>query len=214
MPHFYHGRLGDPAGRGPHPAGRILLAATVAEALALRERFPGALVMGEVDGLPAPGFDLWNSPAQVSQRDLSGCTLIQRTSAGTQGVVQARRADCLMAASFVVAEATARANLTQQPREVTFVITGLTADPRHGAEDRACAEYIAALLRGKDPAPARYLGWLDGFIASHEINTLDEPLRTQFYTDIAYCHAVDRFDFTLDIQRRDGLLVIDGRDYA
>ena len=33
----------------------ILLVSTVAEALALRARFPGSFVMGEVDGLPVAG---------------------------------------------------------------------------------------------------------------------------------------------------------------
>jgi len=45
-------------------ARRIILAGPVEQALALRERFPGALLMGESGGLLVPGFDLWNSPAQ------------------------------------------------------------------------------------------------------------------------------------------------------
>ena len=48
-------------------AGRIVLAGTVEEALALRDRLTCSLVMGEVGGLPAPGFDLWNSPVEASQ---------------------------------------------------------------------------------------------------------------------------------------------------
>jgi 2-phosphosulfolactate phosphatase len=77
-------------------AERILLAGTVEEALQLRDRFPGAIIMGESSGLPVPGFDLWNSPRDVSSADLTGKTVIQRTSAGTQGMVRSRKADVLV----------------------------------------------------------------------------------------------------------------------
>src|SRR5690606_18367462 len=83
-------------------ASEIILVSTVEEAFALRERFPGSLLMGEVDGIRVPGFDLGNSPAEVEAMDLSGRRLIHRTSAGTQGVVRSVRAKILLAASFVV----------------------------------------------------------------------------------------------------------------
>jgi phosphosulfolactate phosphohydrolase-like enzyme len=38
----------------------ITIVSTVAEALDLRERSPGSLVMGEVDGLLVPGFNFSN----------------------------------------------------------------------------------------------------------------------------------------------------------
>src|SRR5262245_21091427 len=41
-------------------AREIVLTGTVEEALALRERFPGSLLMGEVDGLAVEGFDFSN----------------------------------------------------------------------------------------------------------------------------------------------------------
>ncbi|MCI0521281.1 MAG: 2-phosphosulfolactate phosphatase, partial [Chloroflexi bacterium] len=47
-------------------AEEILLTDTVENALDLRRRFPGALVMGEVGGLPPQGFDFGNSPATLS----------------------------------------------------------------------------------------------------------------------------------------------------
>src|SRR5690349_20082319 len=71
-------------------AREILLVSTVAEALALRERFPGSFIMGEVDGLPVDGFDFSNSPGDQLGRDFGGARFIQRTSAGTQGVVCSR----------------------------------------------------------------------------------------------------------------------------
>jgi 2-phosphosulfolactate phosphatase len=38
-------------------ASEIILVSTIEEAFALRERLPGALLMGEMGGLPIEGFD-------------------------------------------------------------------------------------------------------------------------------------------------------------
>lgn len=81
-------------------ASEILLVSTVAEALALRERFPASLVMGEVDGLPVAGFDFSNSPGDLVGRDFAGARFIQRTSAGTQGVVRSTGAKHLLVSTL------------------------------------------------------------------------------------------------------------------
>jgi 2-phosphosulfolactate phosphatase len=135
-------------------AADILLAGSVAEALALREQFPEALLMGELEGLPVEGFDFSNSPAALQRADLSGKRLIQRTSAGTQGIVRSTKAAVLLAGSFLVASATVRYIRSLTPRTVTFVITGAASPdyvlpqgssaPLFGDEDAACADYMEA----------------------------------------------------------------------
>jgi 2-phosphosulfolactate phosphatase len=65
------------------------MVATVKEALALRAADSGPICMGEVGGQAPPGFDYGNSPFEIATVDLRGRTIIQRTSAGTQGVVAA-----------------------------------------------------------------------------------------------------------------------------
>ena len=81
-------------------AAAIWLVAGVEEALELGRRIPGALVMGEERGRRPPGFDLSNSPVEASRADLGGRVLVQRTSAGTQGVIagtgSSRRASCAL----------------------------------------------------------------------------------------------------------------------
>ncbi len=73
------------------------------EALALQKVIPGALVMGEVNGYKPEPFDLSNSPGALWDMNLADKVLIQRTSAGSQGLVRAIHAETLFAASFVVA---------------------------------------------------------------------------------------------------------------
>jgi 2-phosphosulfolactate phosphatase len=190
-------------------AREIWLVSSVDEALELRARHPGALAMGESGGLPVEGFDLWNSPAQLKGRDLTGKTLVQRTSAGTQGIVRSTGANQLFAASFVIAQATAQAIRQTNPAQVTFVITGEHPDDaRYGREDRACAEYIAALLRDETPDPRAYLTWAGTFL---EERLADEPeeLRQAFAADLDLCVQVNRYTFAMQVRRADGLLVME-----
>ena len=87
-------------------ASSIVMVRTIEEGLALREAGIGEVCMGEVGGRTPGGFDFGNSPFEISTVHFHGKTIIQRTSAGTQGVVATSKAKRLYAASLVTAEAT------------------------------------------------------------------------------------------------------------
>ena len=89
-------------------AESILLVSTVEEAFQLKQDYPAALLIGEQDGLPIDGFDFGNSPVPFVMLDLTGRIIIQRTSAGTQGVVRSKNAQVLLATSFCCANVTAQ----------------------------------------------------------------------------------------------------------
>ena len=175
-------------------AESITLVSNADEALALKTQIPGALVMGEVHGQPPEGFDFGNSPTEIIQQDLRSKHLIQRTSAGTQGVVRSLNAESLFAASFVVAESTVRAIKLLKPVRVTFVITGRYSD----GEDRACAEYLEARLRGQRPDPEPYL---------ERVRNASELLHMPIYqfphvaSDVDYCTRLDAFSFAMPVVR-------------
>ncbi len=183
-------------------ATEITLVSSADEAFAWRERLPGSIIMGEVGGLPVKGFDLGNSPSQIAQQDLSGKVLIQRTSAGTQGVVLSQNAEILMAGSFVCATATARYIQRLPEKSVTFVISGAPygqdfedAPAGLGDEDAACADYVQAILSGSSPNPQlftqRVLASPSGrkFVAS---TNPDLPRE-----DLKYCTALDLYNFAM-----------------
>eukprot|EP00668_Euglena_longa_P011684 GGOE01014097.1.p2 GENE.GGOE01014097.1~~GGOE01014097.1.p2 ORF type:complete len:256 (+),score=68.17 GGOE01014097.1:32-769(+) len=195
-------------------AERILLAGTVEEALALRQRFPGSKVIGEVGGLPVAEFDLWNSPVQVRAADLKGCTLVQRTTAGTQGVVRAAGAELMLTASFAVATATAQhilqyAAASPHPVSVHMVMTGAKSngDPRLGLEDRACAEFLAALLRGQSADVQDFLRWRGEYM---EVSGqgIPDSVRSNFLQDIDLCEQPDTFPFAMVVTAGEGLRVL------
>ena len=182
----------------------ILLVSTVEEALALRPLIPNSKAMGEVNGIRPDGFDFGNSPTYLSQENLSGVTMIQRTTAGTQGVVRSQNADVLLASSFVVANATVQYVNKLGSDQVTFVITG--KDFGGGDEDLACAEYLEALLKGQTPDP---LPFIRRVFNSRDASQHLDPNKIGFpYSDLEYCTQIDQFDFAMPIERNDGRLIM------
>lgn len=132
-------------------AKTIYCVAEVEKALELKSCIPGSLTMGEVNGFGIPEFDFNNSPTALMQHDIQEKIIIQRTTAGTQGLIRSSHAKTLVAASLVTAKATAEFIRLRSPEEIFFVETGITSDGR-GDEDTACADYIEGILTG-NPIP-------------------------------------------------------------
>lgn len=188
----------------------IITAGSVEEAAELRERFPDALLMGmgvSVVGPPVEGFDYGNSPVDIMENDLSGRCLIQCTPNGTKGIVCSEKAGILLASSFVCAGATVQYIKRQSPTKVTFVST------ESGIEDQACGEYMAALLRGETPNAASVLNEIRELGLEHTHRFIGEGVITEtqgakLMADLECCLSLDRFDFTMLVQRQNGLLVM------
>ncbi len=186
-------------------ANKILPVGTLEEAYQIKARLPDSLALGEVDGKLIPGFDYGNSPTQIRKLDLTGKTLIQRTSAGTQGLVRSGKARHLLAASFCVASATVKYIRELAPEAVTFVVTGQIGDG-FGDEDQACAEFLETLLRGASPDPEPFI---QRVYQSKDGSLFQNPVQTYFpKTDLLYCTQIDAFDFAMPVFREDRQLVM------
>ncbi|MEP7002926.1 MAG: 2-phosphosulfolactate phosphatase [Chloroflexota bacterium] len=178
-------------------AREVVLLADHAEALAMKEADRSCFLTGEIGGRPIDGFDVGNSPSRIVGLDLVGRRVVQRTSAGTQGVNAAAGADEILLGSLVIAGATVR-YLAARPGDVTVVAMGLGARELDDS-DEAAAELIAARLLGAD-ATLRAIrlegdhdraGWPEWF-----------PRR-----DAELALELDRFDFALPVVREGGLLI-------
>jgi 2-phosphosulfolactate phosphatase len=183
-------------------ASRIIMVGAVEEALALREHGLGQICMGEVGGHAPPGFNFGNSPHELSQADVAGKTIIQRTSAGTQGIVAAAgQAESLYAAALVTASATARALCSGAPERVTLVAMGNRTVVRTD-EDELCAIHLRNLLedrRGDAEAVRRVI------LAGGEIGDYADPARSHLHPrDIDIALDVDRYDFAVRVRVEDG----------
>ena len=190
-------------------AARVLAVAEREHARRLaRTELPGALLAGEEGGRPVDGFDLGNSPSAIVDADLTGRTIVHRTSAGTQGLAATRGSELVLAASLVNARATATHLAALGVPEVTFVVTGASLG-RGGDEDRACAELIAARIAGEEPDLVPLLAR----VAASEAGRLFTPEGPAWapVADLALACEVDRFDVVLTATPDDALDAIEVR---
>jgi 2-phosphosulfolactate phosphatase len=131
----------------------------------------------------------------------AGDVLIQTTSNGTKGVLAARGATRVYAASLANAAATVRAILDDGEAEVWLIAAGDGAECTE--EDEICALYMRALLQGRAPdrdvirqAAAALSPRLDGQTLSAE--------------DLAACLDIDSIPLAVRVEQSDGLCVARG----
>jgi 2-phosphosulfolactate phosphatase len=201
-------------------ASRIVMVRTVEEALALRDagigvvcmgevrgRAPdgdagiGEVCMGEVRGRAPDGFDFGNSPFEISNADFHRKTIIQRTSAGTQGIVAVSKADRLYVAALVTAEATVRALRSGSSDRVSLVAMGDNGLKRTD-EDELCAIHLRNRLEGRpgDPDAIRRL-----ILAGGEVGRFHDPARSYLHPeDVEIALYIDRYDFAVRVELEDG----------
>jgi 2-phosphosulfolactate phosphatase len=186
-------------------ACEIILVGGIDDAFNQKEKYPHSIIIGEDKGMKVDGFDHGNSPAMISEIDLSGICLIQRTSAGTQGVVGSTQADRLYTASFVVASATAMKIRMDKPDLVTFVITG-QGPGRDGEEDIAAADYISALIFGEKPDVVPFIQRVSESTAGRWFN---RPEASEYErADLVCCLQIDKFKFAMPVIRRNSLFIM------
>ena len=130
---------------GIRPVGNI------EETFAWRKKDPECLLIGERHGRMIEGCDLGNSPSSFDPEKIRGRRIIHTTSAGTQGVANAVRAEEIITGSFVNARAAAEYIRGKAPENVSLVCMG-----KEGLvpaeEDELCALYLKSLLEDR-PMP-------------------------------------------------------------
>ena len=183
-------------------ASRIVMVRSVEEALELRQAGLGQFCIGEVGGRAPEGFDFGNSPFEIASVDFQGKTVIQRTSAGTQGIVLASgRAERLYAASLVTADATVRAILSGSPESITLVAMG-GEGVRRTDEDELCAMHLRNRIEGRpgDPDAVRRL-----ILAGGEVPRFHDPTRPYLHPeDVDIALDVNRYDFAVRVEIEEG----------
>ncbi|MBN2214798.1 MAG: 2-phosphosulfolactate phosphatase [Bacteroidales bacterium] len=185
-------------------AEMIIPVGDIQTAYRLKAENPGYILVGERNNIKPPGFDFGNSPHQVRNFNFGGRTVVHTTSAGTQGIVNAVFSDEVLTGSFVNAGAITRYIRKKNPRQVTLVCMGYSAN-HPVEEDSFCAQYI------KDSLEDRKTDF------SQMVNEIKNTSGKRFFTedmqehcpseDFYLCLALNRFDFILKAQKRtDGLI--------
>ena len=172
---------------------------TIEEAFAFKKANPGYVLIGERKGRKCEGFDFGNSPSETAKHDLRGKTVIHTTSAGTQGIINAKEADEIVTGSLVNAKAVARYIMEKQPKEVSLVCMG-NGGIAPAKEDELCAEYIRSILEGAELPDMdervkrlRYVGGAHFFDKQNQ-DVFPEP-------DFWMCIEYNKFNFVLRVEK-------------
>ena len=179
-------------------AAGIIPVAAIETARRLKAEDPSRMLLGERHARPLPGFDCGNSPTELERLDVANRWLVHTTHSGTQGLTSANGADEVLTGALVNAQAIVRYIRARNPAEVTLVRMGHEARERCD-EDDACAELLAARLRGEAPP-------VDGIrtllrAASSAKKFFDPACDWAPERDFELCTAIDRFDFVLQLDK-------------
>jgi 2-phosphosulfolactate phosphatase len=175
-------------------AEKIIPVGDLQAAYQLKKRHPHFILMGERDEKIQPGFDYGNSPTQVETVSFAGKTVVQTTSAGTQGIANAMHASEIITGSFVNAQAIIEYVRCRNPQQVSLVAMG-TAGRVMNEEDTLCAAYLKqALEQGSDDFNA-IVSHLKGCPSARKF--FDPAKDWAPERDFELCMSLSRFDFVL-----------------
>ncbi len=168
----------------------------------LKEENPDMILAGERYGKILPGFDIGNSPCELSDLQLIGKTVIHTTSAGTQGIANAKGAREILGCSLVNAKATAKYIKQSGETDISLVCMGYAGEYPTD-EDTLCAEYIKSILEGKTidlKERIEKLKLTDGakFFDKAQNDVFPEE-------DFYMCTEYDKFDFAMRLNKDSNL---------
>ena len=171
----------------------------ISEALSWRKKDPDCVLIGERHGRKLDGFDFGNSPSTVDPEKIRGRRVIHTTSAGTQGVANAVRADEILTGSFLNARAVAAYIREKNPAKVSLVCMGKEGlEPAE--EDELCALYLKSLLTGEEMPDIDERLW--ALQTGGGRHFFDPDLQDVFpEKDFRMCIDRDRFDFVIRIEK-------------
>ncbi len=170
----------------------------------LKKEHPDFILMGERGGIMQPGFDYGNSPSRIEHVNFSGVTIVQTTSAGTQGFANARNADEMITGSFVNANAIINYIKRKNPPIVSLVSMG-TAGKTPNDEDRLLAEYLKGTLEGNSVDFNKIKEHLKNYDSARKF--FDPNIEWAPVEDFELCMNLNAVDFVLRAQKCDGNLI-------
>lgn len=171
----------------------IIPVATAEEAFRYKIENPDDILCGEDHGYKIEGFDLGNSPFEISKiNTLEGKIVVHRSSQGTQGIVNAKNAEEIIFGSFVTASAISNYLIKQNPEVCSIVAMGRSGS--EDDEDEVFADFLISKLNNKTTRNIKditeYLSKRTSAVKFIDPNIPEFP-KEDFYL----CMDVDRFNF-------------------
>ncbi len=176
---------------------------TVAEidlAFEIQKLRPNVLLAGERDALKVPGFDLGNSPLEMSPNVVKGRDLIMSTSNGSKAIAVATQAKSIRAAAFINMEAVVK-DLLSLNEDFSIICSGTNG--KFSLDDGLAAGMIINRIQAKTAIQVNDSGLAMALAISDE-SKLTENLKDcyhlnllqerGFQADIDYCLSTDIID--------------------
>ena len=194
-------------------AKEVLPVANLEESLALMEAHPEYIFMGEREGTKVPQFHYGNSPSEMDRGDFRGKTVSINTTSGTQGIVNAIKADQILIGGFANSPAIEQYVLSEAERlyngvtpvTVTIVPIGWAGE-KPNFEDEVYAIYLRDRLLGMNPSFEEVKRKI---LAAPFTQRFFDPLDTDFpREDIEYCLTLGRFNNVPKVYHGNGRLAI------
>lgn len=185
---------------------RIYPVGDIQEAYRIKQLHPGYILVGERNEQKPEGFDYGNSPTFLLNGDLNGATvMVHTTSSGTQGIVNATRADEILTGSFVNAGAVVKYIQQKNPETVSLVCMGYACQ-YPTSEDTLCAEFIKNELEGR---PSDFEAMKKNIRKTDGARFFD-PGKQSYApeSDFELCTALNRFDFVLKVEKENDLIYL------
>jgi len=163
------------------------------EAYDLRKKYPDHLLFGERNGIPPEGFNSDNSPDHASRLNLENKKIIITTSAGSQGIVNAKNTDQLLIGSFANAKAIVNYIKDKNPEHVSLIAIGNNAcEP--ALEDEECAKYIKNKLLGITVDFKEIKTKILNCDGANRLKRLKQDKDLEFCTELNSQHIIPVFD--------------------
>lgn len=179
-------------------AKRIIPIGNIDSAYDIKRNNPNYVLIGERKGIKPPNFDHGNSPTQIEHVSFTNMIVVQTTSAGTQGIDQAKNASEIITGSFLNAGAIVRYIVSQNPKTVSLVAMG-SAGIHIADEDTLCAKYIKNELEGKVNDFKHIVDHLRGYKSAQKF--FDDTKDWAPARDFDLCMTINKFNFILKIQK-------------
>ena len=192
-------------------AEKVIFVKTPEEAFSVKSRFKDIVLAGEVNEEIIPGFDLGNSPTELLKKPegfLKAKTVIQRTTAGVIGVINALdNAGKVILGSYVMAKAIAGHILSENPLpEIVTIVAMGSRGVVEAPEDEGCADYLEHLLT---ETPYDHLESLRDIIFNETAQKFLRGDRIYLPSeDPLFCLQKDLFNFVLVAVKEDGLVTV------
>jgi 2-phosphosulfolactate phosphatase len=184
-------------------ANKIIPVGAVEDAFKLEKNNPDYILIGERNGIKIDGFDFGNSPAEVCNVDFKNKTVIQTTSAGTQGIVNAKYANEIILGNFVCLQAIVNHIKKINPPLVTLVAMGEKGLGKTD-EDELCAKALKDLLLGNNTDFIKIKNYLSNCESTSKFFDISKTEFNEKDFDLAMDFS--KFNFILKVHKKDNLL--------